>query len=296
MAGRMVLLRTLCAAHLASGAVMLNRAGSRATQHDGDTAADESARTILQEVAGGPQKSIIICNAFAHSRPLDVVNSRSQERLMQEGPLGYKSCREVKTVLKEGDRLDFKLGNASVGIFKATGIPENKASLLLVPHRRYSGSLSAAFESHAFADTGSPQLAIVDAYRGKEESKVMIMDAAAAAAAAAAGDDKQEPKTHRVEQLRFNSVVSLGPGKYQIALQAGGQKDLATSPLEVSTERFAYVVMRTGLQNSFNASAPSEYPQDLVVYGEQRKPPAARSSAAGLRAASSLLLAVVAAA
>jgi len=257
---------------LASGAA-IDKVGKRTALSGADSAADDTARTIVQDASKAAEQTIIICNAYAHAKPLDIINLHSQQRLGQES-LSYKSCQDFRTSLQEGDRLEFKAGNASVGIFRATGIPKTRASLLLIPHRRDIGSLTAAFESHAFADTGNPQIAVVDAYRGREVSKVKIMDVEVAQS-----DGKEPPKQQRVEELRFNSVVALGVGKYQVALQTDDKKDVAKSPLQVSPERANYVIMRTGLQNPVNTSAVA-FPQELVVYGEVRT---AQSSAAGLR-------------
>mmetsp|Transcript_57969 Transcript_57969/g.172431 ORF Transcript_57969/g.172431 Transcript_57969/m.172431 type:complete len:259 (+) Transcript_57969:71-847(+) len=216
-----------------------------------------------------PNRRIIICNAYASNEPLDIVNTRSQLRLTNDAPLSYKSCQEFSTLLEEGDRLEFKVGNVSIGIFRATGIPKGKVSLLLVPHRRESSSLTAAFESHAFAETETPQIAVVDAYRGKEVGRIKIMDDETLST------DKQE---QRQEELRFNSVVALGTGNYQVLLETDEIQDVTKVPLRVTMEQANYVVLRTGLQSAANTTAGVAFPQELVVYGEPQ-----RSLAAAVR-------------
>jgi len=263
-------------AGLASGAKVFDRNGVRSNTDGSSAGAGDGARTIVHEVDGAPGRTVVVCNAFAHAKSLSIFNERTHRLLTPDGALGYKSCRELRTSLVAGDRLDFRLGNASVGIFRATDVPPGVSSLLLVPHRRYAGSLTAAFESHAFADAGSPQVAIVDTYRGKEASKVMIMDAQLPSS----DKQKEEPKQQRVEELRFNSVVALGPGSYQVSLQADDKQEIAKVPMTVGAEQANYVVMRTGLQNPLNATAAPAFPQELIVYTQRHS---SRSAAGGLR-------------
>lgn len=261
----------------ASGAKVVDKAGLRSGHSGSEVVATEAARTIVQESAKAlsPEQNIIICNAYAHSKPLDILNVHTEQRLTQDGGLAYRSCGSFYTFLQEGDRLEFKAGNASVGIFRATGIPKSRASLLLIPHRRDVNSLTAAFKSHAFAESSSPQIAVVDTYKGKGVSKVKIMDAEAEQE-----KPMEQPKQTRVEELHFNSVVALGVGKYQVMLQTDDAKDIAKASLQVVADQSNYVVMRTGLENSGNATIAPAFPQELVVYGERR---ASQSSAAQLR-------------
>eukprot|EP00408_Alexandrium_pacificum_P015613 CAMPEP_0171203010 /NCGR_PEP_ID=MMETSP0790-20130122/25299_1 /TAXON_ID=2925 /ORGANISM="Alexandrium catenella, Strain OF101" /LENGTH=291 /DNA_ID=CAMNT_0011668455 /DNA_START=102 /DNA_END=977 /DNA_ORIENTATION=+ len=271
---------------LVSGAKVLDKAQttllrSPHSETEASNTASQAPRTIVMDSSEAHEQTMIVCNAFAYSKPLDIFNVQSQLRLTQSGALSYKSCQEFPSILQEGDRLEFKAGNASVGIFKATGIPKAKATLLLVPHRRDSNSMSAMFKSHAFMGSRGAQIAVVDTYRGKEVGKVKIMDAEQ--------EQSTDPnKSPRVEDLHFNSVVALGSGKYQVMLQTDDRKDLARMPLSVQGEEGNFVVMRTGLQNTQNASAIS-YPQELVLYAEQKN---SRSSAAQLQL--SVLAAVLA--
>mmetsp|Transcript_123521 Transcript_123521/g.360709 ORF Transcript_123521/g.360709 Transcript_123521/m.360709 type:complete len:290 (-) Transcript_123521:70-939(-) len=261
MAGREALPKLriwACILGLASSAQVLDQAHLRLrSAHDAD-----SARTIIQGALKAPDHNIIICNAYANAKPLDVINVHTQQRLTEDGQLDYKSCKDFKVPLLEGDRLEFKVGNSSVGIFRATGLPQSKASLLLIASRRDNSSLNAVFTSHAFAESGSPQVAVVDTYGGKETGKVKIMDVKVEQ-----GQDAS--KQPRVEELHFNSVVALGAGDYQVTLQSDGQQDIAKVALHVTANRANYVVMRTGLQSAQKSAAQSAFPQELVVYGEE---------------------------
>lgn len=269
---------------LASGAKLLDQSslGQRSDHTDVSNTIDDSARRVAQDRSKAAEQNIIICNAYAHTKPLDVINLRTQQPLTEDGPLSYKSCRDLGTSLLEGDRLEFKAGNASAGVFRATGIPRTRAALMLIPYRRDYSTLSAAFESHAFAETGNPQVAIIDTYKGNEVSKIKIMDAKS---------DEGQSKEPREEELRFNSVVGLGAGSYQVLLQSDSQQDIAKEPLQVAASPNNYVVMRTGLQG---APASSAFPQELVVYSEQRSSRSLASARPRLPALAAALAAALA--
>merc|ERR1719253_468173 len=96
--------------------------------------------------------------------------------LTQDKPLAYKECNEFTLPLMEGNRLDFRSGGHDVGTFHATSMPKVTSSLLLIPRQREGSLRSLAFESHAFADVKSPQIAVVDAYRGNETNLVNLME------------------------------------------------------------------------------------------------------------------------
>eukprot|EP00418_Pyrodinium_bahamense_P075247 CAMPEP_0179064738 /NCGR_PEP_ID=MMETSP0796-20121207/28099_1 /TAXON_ID=73915 /ORGANISM="Pyrodinium bahamense, Strain pbaha01" /LENGTH=270 /DNA_ID=CAMNT_0020761687 /DNA_START=185 /DNA_END=994 /DNA_ORIENTATION=+ len=245
------------------------KVGHRSKLGGAEAGGEDLSGTITSHAdAKGPDQILIICNAYAYPMALDVFNANTQQKLTQTGPLEYKACSDYRMPMQEGDRLDFKAGDVSVGIFRATGIPKSRASLLLIPHRRDPNSLTVAFESHAFADIRSPQIAVVDTYSGKEVGKVKIMDDDSEAANKRKEDMS---KQHRVEELRFNSVVALGAGKYQVLLQGVDKKDIVTMPLQVSDQQAKYVVMRTGVQAGSTGTLGQNYsfPQELVLY-EQR--------------------------
>jgi len=252
----------------AVGAKVLNTAGLRSSQNGAD--ASDSASKIVREHSEVPERAVIICNAYPHSKPLDILNVRTQQLLTEGEGLAYKSCQDFRISLHEGDRLDFRRSNNSVGIFRASGIPRTTGPLLLVPHRRDGGSSGASFVSHAFAEADGPQVAVVDTCKGKA-GKVTIMDAES---------DKEGRNLRRAEELRFSSVVALSPGKYVVSLQGDDKKDASRLPLEVANVPDNFnVVLRTGLPNAPNATVAAAFPEELVVYSERR----ARSSAAGLR-------------
>lgn len=222
---------------------------------DGKAASTDGSEMPMGQ-SSAPRHDLIICNGYAHTTGLQVTNMRSEEKLTQK-PLAYKECGDYKPVLKNGDRLDFRAGNSSIGIFRAKGLPTTPDVLLLVPHRRQANSLSAVFESHAFGQVSGAQIAVVDTYRGKDTGNIKIMDLDDGAQ----GQKTSEP---RVEKLHFNSVVSPSPGKFQIVLEDKAGKEMAKLPLEVPQGEADFVVVRTGL--SFDNNETSDYPMELVVY------------------------------
>lgn len=195
-------------------------------------------------------QSLRVCNGYAFSEPLDVFKVQSKQKLTSQ-PLAYKACQDFDIRLQEGDQLDFKAGDLDVGTFYAAGVPSQHSSLLLIPHRRDHSSLAMAFDSHAFAELQTAQIAVVDAYRGAREGHVKIMDPAI-----------QATQIKRVEDLNYNSVVALNPGKYQLALTDSIGQNLTELSLDVDPKE-KYVAMRVGTDDE---SASAGYPMELIVF------------------------------
>merc|ERR1719149_414751 len=115
------------------------------------------------------------CNAYPYAAPLDVYRNRV-EKLTEDSPLPYKSCREFSRSLKAGDKLKFKVGDANAGTFSISDLPNTDALLLLVIHRHDTLTNAVSFESHVFANLLNAQLAIIDTYKGSEKAAVRIRD------------------------------------------------------------------------------------------------------------------------
>merc|ERR1711924_165691 len=86
-----------------------------------------------------------VCNAYPYSAALDVF--RSKEKLTPES-MPYKTCKDFKSQLKAGDKLEFKVGDANAGTFSVSDLPNNDAVLLLVIYRHDTLSTAVSFESH----------------------------------------------------------------------------------------------------------------------------------------------------
>merc|ERR1719281_2287755 len=111
----------------------------------------------------------------------------------------YKQCKDFESKLTTGDKLEFKVGDATAGTFSVSDLPNNDAVLLLVIHRHDPVSTAVSFESHVFAKLANSQVAIIDTYKGKAKATARIMDA----------DSKA--KQSRSEELRYDSVVAVNP-------------------------------------------------------------------------------------
>lgn len=182
-----------------------------------------------------------VCNAYPDEEPLDIV--RATETLT-ESAMHYKECRSFSVPIKTGDKLDFKVGNANAGTFTIDELPSNDATMLLVIYRHDTRSTTVSFASHVYSNLLNAQISVIDAYRGKARSGITIRDHAGASAG-------------RAEELRYNSVVALNAGTYDIVLD--GTK--VSSPL-AAVDRETYAVIRVGVE----AEQGKAYPQELIVF------------------------------
>jgi len=192
-----------------------------------------------------------VCNAYPYSAALDVIRGKG-ERLTGDDPMAYKTCRDFLSPLKAGDKLEFKVGDASAGTFAVSDLPNNDAVLLLVIHRHDTMSTAVSFESHVFANLLNAQVAIIDTYKGAARAIPHITDAEAL-----------NKKSSRSEELRYNSVVAVNPGVYEVELM-GQDGELKAKNRLVALNRESYVVLRTGVE----AQQGPSYAQELVVFPE----------------------------
>eukprot|EP00420_Gonyaulax_spinifera_P017751 CAMPEP_0197909770 /NCGR_PEP_ID=MMETSP1439-20131203/69551_1 /TAXON_ID=66791 /ORGANISM="Gonyaulax spinifera, Strain CCMP409" /LENGTH=268 /DNA_ID=CAMNT_0043531373 /DNA_START=62 /DNA_END=865 /DNA_ORIENTATION=+ len=196
------------------------------------------------------QHSLRVCNAYPFAAALDVHRGAS-ESLTGRSPMAYKECRDFEASLKAGDKLDFKIGYATAGTFSVTDMPNNDAVLLLVIHRHDTLSTAVAFESHVFASVKNAQVAIIDAYKGAARSTPRIQDEESAV----------KRNISRSEELRFNSVVAVSPGIYDISL-AGSDGETKARRRLVALGHQSYTILRTGVESVQGQS----FPQELVVF------------------------------
>merc|ERR1719191_2066794 len=132
---------------------------------------------------------------------------------------------------------------------------------MLVIHRHDTLSTAVSFESHVFANLLNAQVAIIDTYKGKARAVPRIMDTA-------------DAKNARSEELRYDSVVAVNPGEYEVELAGEDGATKSKSQL-VALNRESYVVLRVGVE----AQQGPAYPQELVVYPKSEAPK--KSFAAG---------------
>lgn len=187
-----------------------------------------------------------VCNAFPNSQSLDVF--KSVEKLTDDAPMPYKSCSDFSSPLKVGDKLDFRIPDVTEGTFSVAELPNSDAVLLLVVHLHDEHHTAMSFESHVFGDNQNAQVAIIDAYRGKANANPWIKD-------------DSMGNSSRSEELRYNSVVAVNSGKYDVALDDDKGVEKARSPL-IALDRGTYVVLRTGVETPQG----EQFPEDLLVY------------------------------
>jgi len=193
------------------------------------------------------KRKLRVCNAYPDSAALEVYRGKS-EKLTNEA-MPYKTCKDFDAPLQSGDKLAFKVGDVSSGTFAVSDLPNNDAVLLLVVHRHDALSTAVSFESHIFANLQSAQVAVIDAYKGKARGVPRIMDV------------KPAGKKSRSEELRYESVVGINPGVYDVALYGQDGKSQAKNEF-VALQHESYIVLRTGIESQRGPS----YPEELVVF------------------------------
>lgn len=186
-----------------------------------------------------------VCNVYPYAAPLDLFHGKNK---LTTQPMPYKACEEFAAPLKAGDKIDFRVGDASAGTFSVSDLPNNDAVLMLLIHRHDTLSTAVSFESHVFANLLNAQIAVIDTYKGAEKSTLKIQDTATA-------------KNSRQEDLRYDSVVAVNPGEYEVLLAGSDGKTHGKAPL-VALNRESYVIMRVGVE----AQQGQAYPQELVVF------------------------------
>jgi len=211
-----------------------------------------------------------VCNVYPYAAPLNLFQGKNK---LTETSMPYKTCQEFAAPLKAGDKLEFRVGEASAGTFSVSDLPNNDAVLLLMIHRHDTLSTAVSFESHVFANLLNAQVAVIDTYKGAEKASLKIQDASAS-------------KTTRQEDLRYDSVVAVNPGEYEVELVGADGKGLSKAAL-TALNRESYVVMRCGVE----AQQGQSYPQELVVF--PNSDPALLRGAAHIGSAGPLVLLLV---
>lgn len=198
------------------------------------------------------QYKLRICNAYPYGSPLDVYIG---ERKLTEQPLQYKSCGEWTPKLQSDDRIDFKVEDSAAGSFTIEELPNNDAVLLMVIYRHDTISTAVSFESHVFSRLLNAQVAVIDTYKGVAKGELRIQDKDSAQST------KEGTPQTRTELLRYDSVVAVNPGLYEVVLQNEAGEQKAKTDL-VAASRESYIVLRCGVE----ASEGVAYPQELMVY------------------------------
>jgi len=228
-----------------SFALALNLRDGHAAQQKIAVSAKDNHNALIRKIEF--KHRLRVCNAYPYGGPLDVY--RAKEKLTDE-PMPYKACKEFKIQLLMGDKIMFKVEDQHVGTFAVASMPENDAILLLVISRHDTESTAVSFESHIFANLLNAQLAVIDTYKGPSKATLRIEDPSR-------GDKK------RSEELRYDSVVAINPGRFNIVLS--GDLDKQKTPRHadlVAVNREAYVALRVGV----DADQGTSYPEEVIVF------------------------------
>lgn len=192
------------------------------------------------------KQSLRVCNAYPYNAALDVWKGKT--KLTETGTLGYKQCGSFTPTLQAGEKIDFKVGDSTVGTFTISDLPQSDAVLLMVIFRHDTLSTAVSFESHVFANSMQAQVAVIDTYKGKSNSELRIQD-------------REKAKSPRSEILRYESVVAVTPGVYDVVLRNSAGEEQASDQL-VAQQHESYVVLRCGVE----AQQGQAYPQEILVY------------------------------
>jgi hypothetical protein len=216
------------------------------------------------------RQTLRVCNAYPQGVALDVFVGKDQ--LTKEKAVPYKSCAEFSQPLTPGQKVDFRVAESVVGTFTISDLPQSDATLMMVIYRHDPRSTAVAFESHVFPDSVQAQVAVIDTYKGKSVSEVVIRDRGNATAP-------------RQELLRYSTVVAVAPGTYDVVLQGDGI-ERSTHPL-VAKMHTPYVVLRCGV----DAEVGQSFPEEVVIFPQSQEE---KSGAAGMAGWAGLVVAVVA--
>jgi len=209
-----------------------------------------------------------VCNAYGSENKLEIIKGKD---VLADG-VAYKECTDINTDLKSADKIEFKFDETEAGTFSIQDLPQNDATLLLMIMRHDTVSSAVAFESHVFANLENSQVAVLDMYKGAEKSTVKIQDTSKA-------------KLSRSEDLRYNSVVAVNPGKYNCVLVGADGAEKASAPLTAAPKE-SYVVFRVGLESG---EKDKGYAEEVVVFP---KPPKEEKGAASGGSLMALLVAL----
>eukprot|EP00747_Dinoflagellata_sp_TGD_P066044 gnl/TRDRNA2_/TRDRNA2_154628_c0_seq1.p1 gnl/TRDRNA2_/TRDRNA2_154628_c0~~gnl/TRDRNA2_/TRDRNA2_154628_c0_seq1.p1 ORF type:complete len:275 (-),score=78.98 gnl/TRDRNA2_/TRDRNA2_154628_c0_seq1:190-1014(-) len=200
-----------------------------------------------------------VCNAYPIDTPLEVFHGK--ERLTGDDNMPYKSCRDFSTPLKSNDKLEFKAGEAAAGTFSFDELPQNDATLLIIVSRHDIVSTAMSFISHVFANSEKTQVAVLDTYKGKAKSTPEIEEQDQPLQKDKDGKPLPPPPKHK-EMLRYNSVVVVDQGLYQVELTGDDDKQVKGKTDLVALKKESYVVFRAGVESK----SGKLYPEDVIVF------------------------------
>jgi len=196
--------------------------------------------------------NLTICNAYGDRKPLTVYTVNTKVKLTEE-PLQYSTCKKVSLELEEGERIDFKLGGLSVGVFRATALPYVSSSLLMIPYHKDNDTMNAVIASHMFSQSEErAQVAVLDAYAGIRKAGVKMM------VEQAGGRSKQSA------ELQSGQLLKLKAGSYNFIVTDEHGKTVKKVSLDVEGYK-QYVVLHVGSLPDGTPTASTWEREQLLV-------------------------------
>lgn len=243
------------------------------------------ARTAAQAIVRMDFKyTLRICNAYPQSSSLDAFMQHGAVKLNIK-PLPYKACEDFAPPIRAGDRIEFQNGSMKMGTFTIEDLPSSDAVLMLLVSRHDVKSPMVSFQSHVFTESSMTQVAVFDAYRGGRTSDLWVQSLPSGVHLPA----NFSLNASHAEQLRFNSVVAIEPGSYDVVLHEGlvakrTNISNVTGAEFVALPKQTYVLFRCGVE----AEGGPVFPEELVVF-----PHSSPSGSSGLQPLRALLGALV---
>jgi len=221
-----------------------------------------------------------VCNAYPYEEGIEVFIGKEK---LTSSPLGYKDCDDYTPPLSSGDKVDFKIDGSTAGTFTISELPAGDAVLMMVIYRHDTLSSAVAFESHVFANVPNAQIAVLDTYKGskktRDHTEIHVRDV-----------PKKDKDGHaaavRSEMLRFNNVVAVSSGQYEVELFDTEAHSTKTKSELVALPKTAYCVIRVGVASEEG----KQFPPEIIVFPHSDK--TALGAAAPLTASLSVLMAV----
>lgn len=223
------------------------------------------------------QHTLRICNAYPSTEEVDIYRG-SQQLIPTDGevrPLGFKNCRDYRLVLKPGDQFDFRLHSVSSKAQKATRSAEaqdllgsfaisdqlsalSENSLLFLSFYKHDTlSTAVSFASHVFANLSSnAQVAVLDLFKAND-------DPSSKKSREVVEIEDHDGSDKRTEDLAFDSVAAVNPGKYWTVLKDTESGKVQAKKELIAKDRESYVLLRVGADGKDGAKS---YSQDLLVF------------------------------
>eukprot|EP00929_Paragymnodinium_shiwhaense_P008243 TRINITY_DN112185_c0_g1_i1.p1 TRINITY_DN112185_c0_g1~~TRINITY_DN112185_c0_g1_i1.p1 ORF type:complete len:310 (-),score=61.84 TRINITY_DN112185_c0_g1_i1:331-1260(-) len=210
---------------------------------------EEASDSMLRSY--GFEHVLRICNAYADSVGLEAFLTTQKLTI---SPMPYSHCQQYGPRLKVGDQVIFRVGDLN-GTFTLSRLPAAGSVLLMVVSRHETENHILAFHSHVFAALKTPQIAVIDAYRGRVPSLLRKHDARIHIQA-------DSPTGVRDEALQYNKVVVINPGRYRLQLRGEqGEGNLTALTDIVAVARGCYAVIRIGVSDTMYSPGILVFPK-----------------------------------